>query len=231
MLRHSASARRSVSAASAYRPASSAARPAVNPSWNTRRIQVLTVHPQQVTAAPGDQDVARDAPGPLRIQRLAQMEHIGLQGGGPPLGWVPAPDLFGQPVHRDDPVGLQQQQREHGPLPRTAQRHRTPGPRNLQWSENAELRGSRLPDHRVSSHHPPRPVPSPAARASGSRPFHHQARRRSTAIPSHQSKPSPRQFHSPRADVTVQAHTRQRHQAMTATAWRLNGRHLRQLFS
>ena len=33
-LRHSASAWRSVSAASAYRPASSAARPAVNPSWN-----------------------------------------------------------------------------------------------------------------------------------------------------------------------------------------------------
>ena len=33
-LRHSSSAWRSVPAASAYRPASSAARPAVNPSWN-----------------------------------------------------------------------------------------------------------------------------------------------------------------------------------------------------
>jgi hypothetical protein len=83
--------------------------PGREPVLEHRRVQVLTVCPQQVPAAPGDQDVARGAPVPARLESLAQMEHIRLQGGGPPLGWVPAPHLFGQPVHRDDPVGLQQQ--------------------------------------------------------------------------------------------------------------------------
>ena len=206
--------------------------PRREPVLEHRRIQVLAAHPQQVTAVPGDQDVARGAPGPPRIQRLAQMEHVGLQGGGPPLGWVPAPHLFGQPVHRDDPVGLQQQQRRARPA--AADRPAAPHTRTAKPPTARECRTPQAPSRLTTASaaitHPAR-FASPAARASGSRPFHHQARRRSTAVPSHQSKPSPRQFHSPRADVTVQAHTRQRHQAMTATAWRLNGRHLRQLFS
>ena len=93
--------------------------PGGEPVLELRRVQVLTVHAQQVTVVPGDQDVAGNAPGPVRLERAAQVKHVGLQGGGPPLGWVTTPDLFGQPVHRDDPVGVQQQQRQHRPLPRT----------------------------------------------------------------------------------------------------------------
>jgi hypothetical protein len=131
--------------------------PRGEPVLEHRRVQVLAAHPQQVTAAPGDQDVAGGPPGPARIQRPAQMKHVGLQGGGPPLGWVPAPDVFGQPVHRHDPVGLQQQQRQHRPLPRTAQRHHLSGSRDLQRPENPELCQLGLVGHCVSSHHNPPP--------------------------------------------------------------------------
>ena len=73
-----------------------------------RRVQVLMVHVQHITAVPGQKDVSRGTPGPVRLQRLAQVEHIGLQGRDPPLRWVPAPDILGQPVHRHDPVRLKQ---------------------------------------------------------------------------------------------------------------------------
>ena len=48
-----------------------------------------------------------------------------------------------------------------------------PDRRDLQRSENAELREPRLGGHRLSSHHPPARL-SPSRRASGFRPFHHQ---------------------------------------------------------
>ena len=38
-----------------------------------------------------------------RLQRPAQVKHIGLQCPGPPLGRLPAPDVLGQKVHRHDP--------------------------------------------------------------------------------------------------------------------------------
>ena len=142
-----------------------------------RRIQVLAIHAEQVATAPGHQHAPGSAPEPARLKRAAQVEHVGLQGGDPPIGRVTAPDLLGQPVHRYGPVRLQQQQRQHRPLPRAAQRHGTTGPPNLQRPQNAELREPCLAGHRVSSHHPPRPVvsrpgkqlstiPSPARRSS-----------------------------------------------------------------
>ena len=126
-----------------------------------RRVKPLTVHPQQVPAVPGHQDLARRAPGPGRLQRLAQVRDVDLHGRDPPLGWVPAPDVLGQPVQRHDPVRLQQQQREHRPLPRAAQRHQASAPGDLQRSQNAEVRQFRLVGHRVSSHrtHPARWFP------------------------------------------------------------------------
>jgi hypothetical protein len=102
-----------------------------------------------------------------RLQRLAQMKHISLQCPDPPVGRIPAPDVFGQAVHRDDPVRLQQQQGKNGPLPRPTQRHLAPGPGDLQRPKDAVLNGHRLGGYRVSSHLIPRPVDSPAARASG----------------------------------------------------------------
>ena len=155
-----------------------------------RRVQPLTVHAQQVPAAPGHQDLARRAPGPARLQRLAQVRDVDLHGGDPPLGRVPGPEVLGEPVQRHDPVRLEQQQREHGPLPRAAQRHRTTGPGDLQRSENAELRelGLGRPPCQQPSH-PPRPVVHPAARARGFGPFHHQAGRSSRPFPSRRSRP------------------------------------------
>ena len=88
------------------------------------------------------------------------MEHVGLQCPDPPVGWIAVPDIFGQPVHRDDPVRLQQQQGKNGPLPRPAQRHHVPGPGDFQRPEDAELDGHRFVGHRISSHLIPRPVAS-----------------------------------------------------------------------
>ena len=170
-------------AASKYQQACSATRPAVKPSWNRATIQAFTVHPQGGSPQPpGDQDVPRRTQGPVRIQRPAQVDGARVcKVVTPPLGWIPAPDVLGQPVHRDDPVGLQQQQRKHCPLPRAAQRHRTPRPADLQRPRSPNSAAG-LAGHHVSSHRPPRPVASPAARASGSRPLHHQACRASTAF-------------------------------------------------
>ena len=52
--------------------------PGGEPVLEQGRVQVLTVCPQQVTAVPGDQDIPRDTPGPARLQRPAQVKHIGL---------------------------------------------------------------------------------------------------------------------------------------------------------
>ena len=60
------------------------------------RVQVLAVHAKQISAVPGHQDIPRGTPGPVRLQRAAQVEHVGLQGGGPPLGRVPGPDVLGR---------------------------------------------------------------------------------------------------------------------------------------
>ena len=84
------------------------------------RVEVLAVYAQQVAAIPGHQDPPRRAPGAVRLQRPAQVKHVGLDGGGPALGRVAGPDVFGQPVHRYHPVGFQQQQRQHRSLPRAA---------------------------------------------------------------------------------------------------------------
>ena len=137
-----------------------------------RRVQPPAVHAQQVPVVPSHQDLSRRAPGPARLQRLAQVRDVDLHGGDPPLGRVTGPEVLGQPVQRDHPVRLEQQQREHRPLPRAAQRHRTSAPDDLQRSQNAELRELRLAGHRVSSHrtHPAR-LFHPAARASGFSPI------------------------------------------------------------
>ncbi len=98
-----------------------------------------------------------------------------------------------EPIFLDaDPVRLEQEQREHRPLPGAAQRHRTSGPTDLQRPENAELRELGLAGHRVSSHrtHPARLV-HPAARARGFGPFHHQTGRSSRPFPSRRSRPIP----------------------------------------
>jgi len=92
------------------RPAGLQRRPAGGePVLEPRRVQVLLVHPQEVATAAGHQHLARLAPGAVRLQRPAQVEHIGLQRAGPPLGRIPAPDVVGEPVHRHDPVRLNQQ--------------------------------------------------------------------------------------------------------------------------
>ena len=122
-----------------------------------RRVQLLTVHPQQVPAVPGHQDLARRAPGPVRLERLAQVRDVDLHGRDPPVGWVPAPDVLGQPVQRYHPVRLEQQQREHRPLPRAAQRHRTPAPGDLQRSR--ECRSPPAPSRRPLRQQPSQPTP------------------------------------------------------------------------
>ena len=134
--------------------------PGREPVLEPRRVQLLTVHRQQVTVASGDQDTAAGTPRPVRFQRPAQVKHVGLHGGRPPRGRVPAPDVLGQPVHRYDLVRLEKQQREHGPLPRAAQRHHTPGPGDLQAPEDAERPRVRSRQLIASAHPPTRPVPS-----------------------------------------------------------------------
>jgi hypothetical protein len=76
----------------------------------------------------GHKDIVGSAWGPVRLECPAQVRHVGLQAGDPPPGWVPAPHVFRQPVHRHDPVRLNQQQRQHRPLPRAAQWQHTPRP-------------------------------------------------------------------------------------------------------
>ena len=99
--------------------------PGDEPVLESRRIQVLAIHAEQITTAFRHQHAPGSAPEPVRLERAAQVKHIGLQGPDPPIGRVAAPDLLGQPVHRYGPVRLQQQQRQHCPLPRAAQRYGT----------------------------------------------------------------------------------------------------------
>jgi hypothetical protein len=50
-----------------------------------------------------------------------------------------APERVDQPLTRDDLVRVQQQQREHGPLPRTAERERSFFAHDLERSQQPEV--------------------------------------------------------------------------------------------
>jgi hypothetical protein len=82
----------------------------------TDRVQLVGRDPQQVAGRPpGDHGRSRARP-PARIQHPPQHRHVGPQRDRGPGGRLPRPELVDQPVDRDHPVGVDQQQHEQGAL-------------------------------------------------------------------------------------------------------------------
>jgi hypothetical protein len=78
-------------------------------------VEVLRYGAEGVPAGPGDQHVlghlgGRDAQ--AGAEQLAQVQHVGLQGGQRAGRWVAAPHLLEEFGGRDRLVGMQQQQGE-----------------------------------------------------------------------------------------------------------------------
>ena len=74
-----------------------------------------------------------------RPQRLAQLGYPDLQAGRGSAGGLPGPQLAGQPVCRDDLVGVHEQHRQHRTDARALHRQGLPARGDLERAEDAEL--------------------------------------------------------------------------------------------
>ena len=100
-----------------------------------RRVQFAGRHPDQVTRRPRHQPVRLAG----RPQRLAQLGYPDLQAGRRPVRGLPGPQLSGQPVRRDDLVGVHEQHRQHRPGTRALHRQGLPARGDLERAQDAEL--------------------------------------------------------------------------------------------
>ncbi len=75
----------------------------------------------------------------IRTKQLAQARNRVLKGGGRGLGRLFRPQQIDEPLHRNDPAGLQKEDDEEPALPLTAKRDRTALVRDLERAEDAEF--------------------------------------------------------------------------------------------
>src|SRR5207248_10310725 len=73
------------------------------------------------------------------LERLAEMRNVALEHVRGGLRWRVAPQVVDQSVGGDDLVRVQQEQREHSPLLRAAERERSPIRGDLQRAQEAEF--------------------------------------------------------------------------------------------
>ena len=92
-----------------------------------------------------------DVPGPARVDRVLEtrgLEHLPklrdphAQGLRAARGRVLAPELVDKPLGRDDPVGVQEENRQQRLLLQPTQAHDVTAMANLQGAKNAELHRS-----------------------------------------------------------------------------------------
>ena len=88
---------------------------------------------------PGADQVAGRPRLDRRAQQLAQVGDLALDLRDGGRGRFAAVELVGQPVDRDDPIGVEQQDRQHGALPRSTEVDALPLVEDLERAEDAEL--------------------------------------------------------------------------------------------
>ena len=100
-------------------------------------VELVGRHARDVPGSLGDDQSRRR---PVGLDRLAQLGHVALQRGRRRRRRRLAPDEVDQPLTRDDVVGVQQEDRQHASLARTAERRRLFTGSRLDAAEEPEVR-------------------------------------------------------------------------------------------
>jgi hypothetical protein len=101
-------------------------------------VELLRLDPQGVAGRTGDQDARRGSAGPLRLQRLAKLGHVHLQGVARGFGGGFRPQEIDQAVAGHDLVVVEQQQRQQRPLLGRAEGHVAVACDGFQGAEKSE---------------------------------------------------------------------------------------------
>ena len=94
-------------------------------------VELLRVNLDDVAGSTSDDGVPTEC--------LAQLGDVDLKRCSRGFRWRRVPELVDQAIAWDDPVCVQQQEREQRPLLRAAERNVLPAVENLERAENAEL--------------------------------------------------------------------------------------------
>lgn len=96
---------------------------------------------QEVAGVPGDQAICF----PRRAKCPSQLGQPDLHAGCGPVRGIAWPKFFGQPVGRDDLIGMHEEHRKHGAGPRAAHLKRLPAGRHFEGTKDVEVQCASSP--------------------------------------------------------------------------------------
>ena len=79
----------------------------------------------------------------MRLEELPEPGDVLLESGGGVLGWIAAPELLDQPVARDHPPRIEQEQGKEAALLGPAQAEDPLALAHLERAEDGEVKGAR----------------------------------------------------------------------------------------
>jgi hypothetical protein len=98
------------------------------------RVDRVVIGDQLVPAVDGGEDLPSTAD-PVGLERLAQVMHVGVDSADVTCRHPFAPQLVGEPRHRQHRRSVNDKRCQHGTLLPAAQRHRVRAPRDAQRSQ------------------------------------------------------------------------------------------------
>jgi hypothetical protein len=102
-------------------------------------VELLRLDPKHVPRSLRLENRARRTRIPPRLEQLAELRDVVTHLADRGRRRAVAVEILGDPLDGDDPVGVQEQDRQHGPLPRAAEPQRPRLADNLEWAEDFEV--------------------------------------------------------------------------------------------